>query len=382
MDRAFPLIKSTAVLPLSGIKSLRPYQASPTAKSNLPSKRSGKNLSTHQFIPAPKKILSSSRLPPLPHPSEGPSITPAAPNLYLRNNTNRRSVSNTVIPKEPKNVIRKLGFKTKIGSIAGVPKAFNQDAFIIHTGLLSTRSDHFFAVCDGHGSEGHQVSSLIQSSAVQIIEKKLIRYPPLEALHRSIEEISKKVLHSNIDTSFSGSTFVGVLIISENLYCFNIGDSRAVIGNNLHGWASIELTKDHKPNRKDEADRIISKGGRIAALDQGGPLRIWYVDKHFPGLAMTRSIGDKASRQIGLTSEPEIMERTLSSYDQFIIIASDGLWEFISNKEAVETVGKLIDQGCSERACETLLKNAVFQWNINSNIVDDITILVLFLSVE
>jgi len=52
-----------------------------------------------------------------------------------------------------------------------------------------------------------------------------------------------------------------------------------------------------------------------------------------PGLAMSRSLGDKSGREVGVISEPEIFELILKEEDRFIVIASDGVWEFLSNEE-------------------------------------------------
>lgn len=52
-----------------------------------------------------------------------------------------------------------------------------------------------------------------------------------------------------------------------------------------------------------------------------------------PGLAMSRSLGDKAAREVGVISEPEIYEILLKEEDRFIIIASDGVWEFLKNSD-------------------------------------------------
>ena len=64
-----------------------------------------------------------------------------------------------------------------------------------------------------------------------------------------------------------------------------------------------------------------------------GPLRVWHLREDIPGLAMTRSFGDQAAAQVGVIATPEILEMNLVEGDQFIIIASDGVWEFITNEE-------------------------------------------------
>ena len=282
-----------------------------------------------------------------------------------------------------KGAVSNFYYKSQIGSVLGSAKNNNQDCYIIEKCLSNTASNHFFAVCDGHGIEGHHVSQLIKSAYLSILKQKMVHSSPLEALKTSVEEMSSKVLKSKIDTNFSGSTFVSVLLIENVLFCANIGDSRAVLGR-ADGEAvfAIDLSSDHKPNRKDESDRIISHGGRIASYDHGGPLRIWYRKEELPGLAMTRSIGDKISRNIGLISVPEIVEKQLTCNDKFLIIASDGVWEFLSSQDAVDIVSGLIEKGNPEICCDKLVDESTFRWRKNSMTVDDITVIVIFLSVR
>ena len=53
---------------------------------------------------------------------------------------------------------------------------------------------------------------------------------------------------------------------------------------------------------------------------------------------MSRSFGDKIAHSVGVIPEPEIIEYSLLEEDKFIILASDGIWEFISNDECVNLV--------------------------------------------
>ena len=63
-----------------------------------------------------------------------------------------------------------------------------------------------------------------------------------------------------------------------------------------------------------------------------GPKRVWLKSKQVPGLAMTRSIGDMAAVSVGVTAEPEIkVFANLSPADKFLVIASDGIWDRLSN---------------------------------------------------
>ena len=62
-----------------------------------------------------------------------------------------------------------------------------------------------------------------------------------------------------------------------------------------------------------------------------GPARVWHLNEDIPGLAMSRSFGDLAAAEVGVTAIPEITEMNLLEADKFMILASDGVWEFISN---------------------------------------------------
>ena len=62
-----------------------------------------------------------------------------------------------------------------------------------------------------------------------------------------------------------------------------------------------------------------------------------------PGLAMSRSLGDGIAHSVGVSSHPETKEFLIGTDDKFVVIASDGLWEFISNEEVSRIVGPFYD---------------------------------------
>jgi hypothetical protein len=75
-------------------------------------------------------------------------------------------------------------------------------------------------------------------------------------------------------------------------------------------WINYDLTRDHKPCEKDEAQRIYEKGGRIKPFRDDetdefvGPPRVWLKDDDVPGLAMSRSFGDRVASSVGVIAEP------------------------------------------------------------------------------
>lgn len=66
--------------------------------------------------------------------------------------------------------------------------------------------------------------------------------------------------------------------------------------------------------------------------ESGDPPRVFKKGTGAPGCAFTRSIGDSIGEGIGVTPEPEILTRQLSPTDEFIVLASDGVWEFLTNQ--------------------------------------------------
>jgi serine/threonine protein phosphatase PrpC len=129
------------------------------------------------------------------------------------------------------------------------------------------------------------------------------------------------------------------------------------------------LNRDHKPELKDEAERIIRRGGRIDSFrdyynngEPIGPQRVWLQNEEIPGLAMSRSMGDKVAHSVGVTAEPETMEFTLSLNDKFIVIASDGVWEFLSNEDVAQIVLPFYEQNAPEAAANALVKAAFKKW--------------------
>lgn len=94
-----------------------------------------------------------------------------------------------------------------------------------------------------------------------------------------------------------------------------------------------------------------------------GPSRVWLSHESGPGLAMSRSLGDSVGAQAGVISTAEIIEFEIKPNDKFLILASDGLWEFIDNQMCVDLAGDYWKLGNIEKCCDRLVKEAVDAWN-------------------
>lgn len=88
---------------------------------------------------------------------------------------------------------------------------------------------------------------------------------------------------------------------------------------------------------------------------------------------------DVLAKSVGVISEPEIMEYTLTSQDKIIIIGSDGLFEFFTNDEIVNIVSDYYDDSEIEKASDMLLNKALKAWQSKSHVIDDITFLLFFI---
>ena len=119
-----------------------------------------------------------------------------------------------------------------------------------------------------------------------------------------------------------------------------VGDSRAVLGRvRPDGSLSArDVSVDHRPEHADERRRIEEAGGVVEAVkdDHGGsagPARVWYLPQVSPGLSMSRSIGDSVGAHVGVTAEPEVVVQSMQPEDALMVIASDGVWEFLSSQQ-------------------------------------------------
>ena len=302
-------------------------------------------------------------------------------NLYKNTisslNINKSSITSPKIKK-----IMKIDSCTSPGySSPGIMKT-NQDSFFIEKDFLDSPEHFFLGVCDGHGLHGHLISDFISNTLPQNIHSPT----PQSITSGFLQTNSDLVTLSNIDCNLSGSTCVSLLITLTSITCANVGDSRAVLATCENGfYSSINLSRDQKPTENDEMKRILQYNGRIAQyFDEEsrsfiGPKRIWLKNSDIPGLAMTRSFGDLIAHSVGVICEPEIGFYWFRGCEKFVIVASDGVWEFIDSEESVHIVKNFYENGMdASGAVNALVKEAYRRWRREEDIIDDITVIVVF----
>lgn len=288
-------------------------------------------------------------------------------------------------------------------------KGINQDAMIVWEDFMA-EDVTFCGVFDGHGPHGHLVARKVRDtlplklfSFLDSYESKKNRSiccnrdpgleeadceeekPELlwrEAFLKSYKAMDKELKsHPNLDCFCSGSTAVTIVKQGSNLYMGSIGDSRAILASKdiNDSLVANQLTIDLKPDLPREAERIKRCKGRVFALqDEPEVPRVWLPFDDAPGLAMARAFGDFCLKEYGVISIPEVSHRILTENDKFIVLASDGIWDVLSNEQVIEIVSSAPTRSSAARI---LVDSAAREWKSKypTSKMDDCAVVCLFL---
>ena len=290
---------------------------------------------------------------------------------------NSQEISNNMNNSSSNNyLVSNYGSYTLGGTDAfGHPKT-NQDSYITkEENLISNNKEYTFGVFDGHGLQGHLVSEGIKN---YLMNCTYDQYSSKQKIVSMFNSLSKTIENSkNFDVFCSGSTAVIVHVSKEKIICANCGDSRSIL---INGFGNIvKLSRDHKPELIDEKKRIVAAGGRVDRIYGMGPYRVWFKDGDYPGLAMSRSIGDTLAHKVGVSNIPEIFEYNTSSVKPFaIIVASDGVWEFMNNEQVKNILNKYKFNHDAYTCSKEIVEKARQIWKGTSFAIDDITCVTVF----
>lgn len=264
------------------------------------------------------------------------------------------------------------------------PESPNQDSFNV---LIVEKEFALYSVYDGHGPCGHDVSNFVRETAVKLFIGSPDRTTdPKKAFEEAFTACQELLATggAGIEASMSGTTCTMVYhdMARDRLTIAHVGDSRAVLGiKSKDSIKSKELTKDHKPNDPEERKRIESANppGRVV-FDGYYNHRVFAQEGMYPGLNMSRAIGDVVGhKEAGLSAFPDVKELDLSNLRQadgglILLVCTDGVWEFMSNDEAVQEVHKFP----ASKAMDAMLKlvtEGYDRWMKDSDneVSDDIT---------
>lgn len=269
------------------------------------------------------------------------------------------------------------------------PESPNQDSWF----MLKMDAFSIYAVFDGHGQKGHDISQFVKENLPKLIIKDP-RYKEKEKVSPCLVDAFKKVQAliltmdrmKKLSAQLSGTTATVVVHDHENKYITiaHVADSTCVMGTMQSDgtWKADAMTEDHKPNLKAEKARIEKNGGRVV-FDGYANHRVYAKGARYPGLNMSRCLGDLLGHQdCGITAEPETKQTDISKeHEQVLLLCSDGVWEFIKPLEAVQVVTEFARKDAM-KAAEKLAKNAWDRWikEEGGAVVDDITVVLIWLS--
>ncbi|MQL83770.1 hypothetical protein Taro_016256 [Colocasia esculenta] len=220
-------------------------------------------------------------------------------------------------------------------------RASMEDFFDVKTCEVDGQTVSLFGIFDGHG--GARAAEYLKEHLFE----NLIKHPQFMADTKlAISETYQKTDSNFLDSESNtlrddGSTASTAVLVGNHLYVANVGDSRAVISK---AGKAIPLSDDHKPNRSDERKRIESAGGVVM---WAGTWRVGGV------LAMSRAFGNRLLKQF-VVAEPEIQEQEMDDDLEFLVLASDGLWDVVPNEDAVSLArGEEDPEAAARRLTET-----------------------------
>lgn len=271
--------------------------------------------------------------------------------MTMREIQNRESVATGFMP------VLRSGFWSDIGGrkdmedahvcISDLAKTYGQSSF-------GQNPVAFYGVFDGH--EGKAAAHFVRDNLPRLI----VENPdfPLElekAVRKSFTETDKAFAEACLlDTGLSsGTTALAAVVSGSILLVANAGDCRAVLSRN---GRAVEMSRNHRTRCTRERNRIEESGGFV---------KDGYLNDR---LNVTRALGDwhiKGLKDLGagggpLIAEPEIEKANLSKDDEFLIIGSDGMWEFFTDQNAVDFARrKLQEHNDLQTCCKELIDEAI-----------------------
>nr|CAB3489558.1 unnamed protein product [Digitaria exilis] len=254
--------------------------------------------------------------------------------------------------KEADVVVEGEGFR--VASRAG-PRHAMEDAYAV----VTHKNDGdpqlaFYGVFDGHGGRaavdfvsrrlGENVVSAVLAAATCEEASPTAAEEEEDAVSAAIRlaylATDSELLAQHQGVTGGGSCAATAVVKGGELYVAHVGDCRAVLSHN--GGAAAALTADHTCAADSERQRIERDGGYVCRSGGSG---VWRVQG---SLAVSRSFGDAGLKR-WVVAEPAVTKVVLAGGEcEFLVVASDGLWDKVGNQEAVDVVSRNRTTACEE----------------------------------
>jgi serine/threonine protein phosphatase PrpC len=213
-------------------------------------------------------------------------------------------------------------------------RSYMEDRWAVHAtphGLLA-------AVFDGHGGfrVADQAAAMLHLAVVRALRAG---HDGADALGHAFAELALATADAEC-----GSTAAAFWLAGTTLVTAHVGDSRVV---RIGRATAASLTRDHRIEAPDERARVLAMGARLEPP---------YVMRGDLGLMMTRSLGDRWFRPVGVISEPEIGRHAIGADDVAVVAATDGVWDVLD----LDRAGHLVrTAGTAEKAARSLIATSL-----------------------
>ena len=220
-----------------------------------------------------------------------------------------------------------------------------EDCILVKNDFLKLGNHNLslFAIFDGHG--GGLVAQYLKNNFCEVLTKIILENSNVELIDNiktAIEAIDKDLKKLNDDAKECGSTGTIVVIDNDLLYCVNVGDSRYFY---IDEKEAVQMTEDHNCKNALEVDTIKKRGALV------------FNGRVFGALYLTRAFGDTDFKEFGVICEPYINKISINNI-KYIVIASDGIWDFVDDKQLFKIGNELRNEN-SEEFCNNLIEFAL-----------------------
>lgn len=239
-------------------------------------------------------------------------------------------------------------------------REYMEDVSVIKDNFTGDNHTGFFSLYDGHG--GKETALYIKDRIPDLLLKELKEGKRIDSsLTRVFEQVDSE-LKSKPTAEHMGSTACVVLVTVENsqpvIYSANTGDSRTIIVN-TKTKTSKRLSYDHKASDPAEILRLRQSGGAV------------FNGRLFGQLAVSRAFGDHAFKRYGVIATPYIVKHPVEVGDKYVVIASDGVWDVLSDEEVSYIASQV---GSANELCE-----AIVGYSLRSGSLDNISVIAILL---
>ena len=205
----------------------------------------------------------------------------------------------------------------------------NQDNYSVKKEFLNIKNNFLLIISDGHGPYGHLISKYF----CDILPTKINNISK-ENIEQSFLSVNNLLLaKSKIDLTLNGASITSIIITPEKIISANVGICKGILALSENGkYKFVNLTKKHN----------INKG-------------------------------------IGILDLPYVQSYHFQGNEKFILLGTNGLWEFIEREECVKIIKIFYENGKDAKgALKTLVREAILRWKNEKNFVDNITAILLF----